>query len=54
MTTKIEARLYDDMDEIGELSEQALLHLRHGDDLDAEEKLDRINDIAASWGYKEQ
>lgn len=49
MTTDIEARLYDDIDEIRELSEQALMHLRYGDDLDAEEKLDRINDIAESW-----
>ena len=49
MTTDIEEKLYDDIDNIASLSNQALTYHKNGDDEKLRAALEIINEIAVSW-----
>jgi hypothetical protein len=49
MTTDIEEELYDDIDTIASLANQALGYHENGDDIKEKYALELINEIAESW-----
>lgn len=48
-TESLEQKAFDDLDDIDELSEEALAHLSRGDLESVEQVLRLINDKAGAW-----
>lgn len=48
-TQSLEQKAFDDLDDIDELSEEALVHLSRGDLDSVEQVLRLINDTASAW-----